>query len=49
MGETSDDTVVKRFIEKYGTDAFLALREEVLQSLIPNAQTEGLIAGKGKV
>ena len=47
MGETSDDTVVKRFIEKYGTDAFLALREEVLQSLIPNAQTEGLIAGKG--
>ena len=47
MGETSDDTVVKRFIEKYGTDAFITLREEVLQSLIPNAQTEGLIAGKG--
>ena len=47
MGETSDDTVVKRFIEKYGTDAFLALREEVLQSLIPDAQTEGLIAGRG--
>ena len=47
MGETSDDTVIKRFIEKYGTEAFLGLREEVLQSLIPDAQTEGLIAGKG--
>ena len=47
MGETSDDTVVQKFVEKYGTDAFLAFREEVLQSLIPNAQTEGLIAGRG--
>ena len=47
MGETEDDSIVQKFIEKYGTDAYLALREEVLQSLIPNAQTEGLIAGKG--
>ena len=47
MGETEDDSIVQKFVEKYGTDAFLALREEVLQSLIPNAQTEGLIAGRG--
>lgn len=47
MGETEDDSIVQKFVEKYGTDAYLALREEVLQSLIPNAQTEGLIAGKG--
>lgn len=47
MGETEDDSIVQKFVEKYGTDAYLALREEVLQSLIPNAQTEGLIAGVG--
>ena len=47
MGETEDDSIVQKFVEKYGTDAYLTLREEVLQSLIPNAQTEGLIAGKG--
>ena len=47
MGETEDDSIIQKFVEKYGTDAYLALREEVLQSLIPNAQTEGLIAGKG--
>ena len=47
MGETEDDSIVQKFVEKYGTDAYLALREEVLQSLIPDAQTEGLIAGKG--
>ena len=47
MGETEDDSIVQKFVEKYGTDAYLALREEVLQSLIPNAQTEGLIAGIG--
>ena len=47
MGETEDDSIVQKFVEKYGTDAYLALREEVLQTLIPNAQTEGLIAGKG--
>ncbi len=47
LGETEDDSIVQEFVEKYGTDAYLALREEVLQSLIPNAQTEGLIAGVG--
>ena len=47
MGETEDDSIVQKFVEKYGTDAYLALREEVLQTLIPNAQTEGLIAGEG--
>ena len=47
MGETEDDSIVQKFVEKYGTDAYLALREEVLQTLIPNAQTEGLIAGRG--
>ena len=47
MGETEDDSIVQKFVEKYGTDAYLALREEVLQTLIPNAQTEELIAGRG--
>ena len=29
MGETEDDSIVQKFVEKYGTDAYLALREEV--------------------
>ena len=35
------------FIEKYGNEVFMQLREMVLQSVVPNAQTEGLIQGSG--
>ncbi len=39
------DSVINMFIEEYGVDAFRELREAVLQSIVPNAQTEGMIAG----
>lgn len=47
LGELDDQNIINQFIEKYGNEKFLSLRNEVLQSLVPNAQTEGLIAGNG--
>lgn len=48
LGETDNEQVLSDFIAKYGSDAFMTLRESVLQSIVPNAQTEGLIRGDGK-
>jgi hypothetical protein len=39
------DEVINLFIEEFGTDKFQQLREAVLQSIVPDAQTEGMIAG----
>ena len=47
MGETDNQQVINEFIAKYGNEVFLELRNTVLKSLVPNAQTEGLIQGKG--
>ena len=33
------------FIEKYGNEAFIELRKVVLQSIVPDAQVEGMIKG----
>ena len=41
------DVVIQKFIGLYGQEAFTALRERVLQSQSPGAQTEGLIEGFG--
>ena len=41
------DQAIQAFIEKYGVDAFLQLRDSVLQQQVPNAQTEGIISGQG--
>ena len=41
------DQAIQAFIEKYGADAFLQLRNAVLQEQVPNAQTEGIISGQG--
>jgi len=41
------DQAIQVFIEKYGVDAFLQLRDSVLQQQVPNAQTEGIISGQG--
>lgn len=48
LGEIDDEKVLNDFITKYGSDAFMQLREAVLQSIVPNAQTEGLIKGDGE-
>ena len=49
LGESEDDESVNNFIEKYGSDAFMQLRDTVLQSMTsPDVQTEGLITGTGQ-
>ena len=48
LGETDNEQALNDFITKYGSDAFMQLREAVLQSIVPNAQTQGLIRGDGE-
>jgi hypothetical protein len=48
LGETDNEQALNDFITKYGSDAFMQLREAVLQSIVPNAQTQGLIKGDGE-
>jgi hypothetical protein len=48
LGETDNEQALNEFITKYGSDTFMQLREAVLQSIVPNAQTEGLIRGDGE-
>jgi hypothetical protein len=47
MGDTDNQQVVNDFIAKYGNEVFLQLRNNVLQALVPDAQTEGQIEGVG--
>lgn len=49
LGESDDETVVERFVEMYGVEAFMQLRDTVLREITnPQAQTSGLIEGQGK-
>ena len=41
------DQIIEMFIDEYGVEEFRKLREAVLQSIVPNAQTEGKIVGTG--
>ena len=41
------DIIINMFIDEFGQDAFELLREQALQSVVPNAQTEGVIRGQG--
>ena len=45
LGESNNEEAVNMFLTKYGNEAFIELRQMVLQSISPNAQTEGQIAG----
>ena len=47
LGESDNEQAVNEFVNKYGVEAFTALREQILQSLVPGAQTEGLVEGVG--
>lgn len=48
LGRVLDpDSIVTAFVERYGPEAFRQIREMVLQSVVPNAQTEGMIRGSG--
>ena len=47
LGQSNDSSIVDKFLAKYGTEAYLKLREEVLKISAQNDQaiTEGLIEG----
>jgi len=41
------DAVIEMFVQKYGPEMFAQIRDMVLQSIQPNAQTQGMIEGPG--
>ena len=41
------DQVIRAFVEQFGSDMFMQLREQVLQDIVPGAQTEGMVQGNG--
>lgn len=41
------EAIIQQFVAEYGNDAFLQLRESVLQNVQPGAQTQGLVDGEG--
>ena len=41
------DQIIEGFIAQYGIDMFTQLRDMVLKSIVPDAQTEGMIQGAG--
>jgi hypothetical protein len=43
----NSDAIIDMFVRKYGPDMFAQIREMVLRSIVPNAQTEGMIQGQG--
>jgi hypothetical protein len=43
----NSDVIIDMFVRKYGPDMFAQIREMVLRSIVPNAQTEGMIQGQG--
>ena len=47
LGTSDNSDALNAFVEKYGNEAFMQLREQILQSLVPGAQTEGQIQGDG--
>jgi hypothetical protein len=48
LGQTENaDEIIQMFIDEFGVDAFKQLRDAVLKQQVPNAQTEGMVDGKG--
>ena len=47
LGDVDSDTIVQRFIDKYSPEDYRNLRRAVLTSVVPDAQTEGMIKGVG--
>ncbi len=41
------DQIINMFIEKYGNELFTQLRDQILQSIQPNSQTQGMMQGPG--
>lgn len=47
MSEEEAEIIINRFIDEFGQEAFQMLREQVLQGVVPDAQTQGLVEGQG--
>ena len=48
LGNSSDESIIPQFIEIYGVEAFQQLRRQVLNEVVPQAQTEGQIQGSNQ-
>jgi hypothetical protein len=48
LGQTENpDPVINMFVDKYGPEMFRQARQMILESVVPNAQTEGMVRGNG--
>ena len=48
LGQTENpDPIINMFVDKYGPDVFRQVRQMILKSVVPNAQTEGMVRGNG--
>jgi len=48
LGQTENpDPIINMFVDKYGPDVYRQARQMILESVVPNAQTEGMVRGNG--
>ena len=47
LSEEESEAVINRFIDEFGSEAFQMLRSQVLESVVPDSQKEGVIRGQG--
>ena len=47
LPEEESEAVINRFIDEFGSEAFQMLRSQVLESVVPDSQKEGVIRGQG--
>ena len=48
LGQTENpDPIINMFVDRYGPDMFRRVRQMILESVVPNAQTEGMVRGSG--
>ena len=48
LGQSSDNTIIDKFVDKYGPEAFRIVRNRALDVVMPNAQNEGMIKGSDR-
>jgi hypothetical protein len=48
LGQTENpDPIINMFVDKYGPEVYRQARQMILESVVPNAQTEGMVRGNG--
>ena len=45
LGQSQDSSVIDRFTDKYGSEAFRIVRNRALDAVMPGNQNEGMITG----